>query len=132
MELAFELLKLSSVGLIAGLFSSIIANKDHRQRKWWELRVAAYQNAIEALSDLVYYYDSHYEATIEYREFSDEFKDKLDSYWEQAFPKIRKFSGSGAFLFSDKANLAFLDFMQKDDSDSYVEHLDTKLDRAKK
>jgi hypothetical protein len=132
MDLVFELLKLSSVGLIAGLFSSIIANKDYRQRKWWELRVSAYQNAIEALSDLVYYYDSHYSATIEYREFSDEYKDKLDSFWEEAYPKIRKFADSGAFLFSDKANSAFREFMQKDNSESYVEHLDTKLDRAKK
>ena len=74
MELTFELIKLAVVGLIAGLFSSIIANKDHRQRKWWELRVSAYQNAIESLSDLVYYYDVHYSATIEYRQLEKNFK----------------------------------------------------------
>lgn len=60
MELAAELLKLGVVGLIAGIFSSWLANKDYRYRKWWELRVAAYQGAIEALSDIAHYYNSHY------------------------------------------------------------------------
>ena len=53
-------------------------------------------------------------------------------FWEQAYPKIRKFADSGAFLFSDEANLALREFMQEDDSDDYVEHLDTKLARANK
>ena len=54
-----ELTKLGFVGLIAGLFSSVLSNRDYRQRKWFEMRVKAYQNAIEALSDIVYYYDKH-------------------------------------------------------------------------
>lgn len=41
-DVALELLKLASVGVVAGLFSSIVANRDHRQRKWWELRITAY------------------------------------------------------------------------------------------
>lgn len=85
MEAVLELLKLASVGLIAGLFSSFLANRDYRQRKWWELRVAAYQNAIEALSDLVYYYENHYTAEIESRELSKEVQEQLHKYWEQAF-----------------------------------------------
>jgi len=55
MDSILELIKLVGAGLIAGLFSSALANKNHRQRKWWELRVTAYQNAIDALSDLIYY-----------------------------------------------------------------------------
>jgi len=65
-DTTLELIKLASVGFIAGLFSSVIANRDHRQRKWWELRVSAYQNAIEALSDLVYYYDTRLNAEMTY------------------------------------------------------------------
>ena len=130
-DVAFELLKLASVGLIAGLFSSILANRDYRQRKWWELRVTAYQNAIDALSDIVYYYDKHYNAAIEYRELSQEFKDKLDAFWEQAFPKVRKYADTGAFLFSDEANAALRDFMRNDDEQSYEEHLDNNLFKAR-
>lgn len=130
-DAVLELLKLASVGLVAGLFSSVIANRDYRQRKWWELRVGAYQNAIEALSDLVYYYDKHYNAEIEYRELSKEFKEKLDAYWEQSFPKVRKYADSGAFLFSDEANAALRKLMTDDDEPSYVEHLDNRLAKAR-
>lgn len=130
-DTALEILKLAVVGLVAGLFSSVLANRDHRQRKWWELRVSAYQNAIEALSDLVYYYDKHFNAEIEYRELPEEFKKKLDAYWEQSFPKVRKFADSGAFLFSEEANAALRELMKDDDEQSYVEHLDNNLAKAR-
>lgn len=126
-----EILKLATVGIVAGLFSSFLANRDYRQRKWWELRVSAYQNAIEALSDLVYYYNNHYTATTEYRELSPEVESKLNAYAEQAFPKVRKFADSGAFLFSDEANAALREMMADDNSQSYVEHLDNNLFKAK-
>ncbi len=131
-EIVVDLIRLGVVGLVAGLFSSILANKDHRQRKWWELRVSAYQNAIEALSDLVYYYEKHYNAEIESRELPNEFKEKLDTYWEQAYPKIRKAADSGAFLFSDKANAALREFVDTDDHQSYFEYLDDNLCKAQK
>ena len=131
-DATLELLKLAVVGLIAGLFSSVLANRDYRQRKWWELRVSAYQNAIEALSDLVYYYDKHFNAEIEYRELPKEFKETLDAYWEQAFPKVRKFADSGAFLFSEEANAALRGLMKDDDDQSYIEHLDNNLAKARK
>ncbi len=131
-DATLELLKLAGVGLIAGLFSSFLANQDHRQRKWWELRVSAYQNAIEALSDLVYYYDKHFNAEIEYRELPKEFKAKLDAYWEQAFPKVRKFADSGAFLFSEKANAALQELMKYEHEPTYMEHLDSNLAKARK
>ena len=132
MDIVLELLKLASVGLIAGLFSSALANRDHRQRKWWELRVSAYQNAIEALSDLVYYYDKHYNAAINYREMPPEFEKNLDAYWERSFPQVRKFADSGAFLFSEEANEALREFTKRDDAQSYIEHLDTNLAKANK
>lgn len=127
-----ELLKLVSVGVIAGVFSSALANRDHRQRKWWEVRVTAYQSVIEALSDLVYYYDKHYNAAIEYRDLSEELEKKLSDYWEQSFPRARKAADSGAFLFSDKANAALREFMQDENTDWYIEHLDITLSKAKK
>ena len=131
-DAALELLKLASVGIVAGLFSSVLANRDYRQRKWWEMRVTAYQNAIEALSDLVYYFDKHFNAEIEYRKLTEEFKQKLDAYWEQSFPKVRKYADSGAFLFSAEANAALRELMKDDDEPSYMEHLDNNLSKARK
>lgn len=132
METALELVKLASVGLIAGLFSSVLANRDHRHRKWWELRIAAYQNVIEALSDLVYYYDRHFSAAIEARQLSNEFEEKLKNYWEKAYPRVRKAADSGAFLFSDEANQALRELIKDDDTDWWVEHLEIGLGKAQK
>jgi hypothetical protein len=132
MDLAAELIKLGAVGLIAGLFSSLLANRDHRYRKWWELRVNAYQGAIEALSDIVYYFDRHYNAEIGYRELSEEFKKKISDFWDTSYPKVRRLADSGAFLFSDRANAALKVFMRDDDEQSYFEHLDNNLAKSRK
>ena len=134
MDIILELLKLGSVGLIAGIFSSYLANRDYRSRKWWELRVAAYQGAIESLSDLIYYYDRHYNATVESYELPKDVKKKLDEYWESGFHKIRKSADCGAFLFSPEANTALSEFMNPSDdpNDTYDEHLDSRLSGAKK
>ncbi len=132
MEIAAELIKLGAVGLIAGLFSSLLANRDHRYRKWWELRVNAYQGAIESLSDIVYYFEKHYNAEIEYRELPDEFKNKIRDFWDASYPKVRRLADSGAFLFSDRANAALKEFMRDDDEPSYIEHLDNNLAKSKK
>ena|SRR5581483_228166 len=132
MDTFLELLKLGSVGLIAGLFSSYLANRDYRSRKWWELRVSAYQSVIESFSDLIYYYDRHYNATIKSYDLPDDFKKKLDEFWESSFHRIRKAADSGAFLFSPEANKALSEFMSQDDdpNDTYFEHLDKRLGGA--
>lgn len=132
MDVAAELFKLGAVGLIAGLFSSLLANRDHRYRKWWELRVSAYQGAIEALSDIVYYYDKHYNAEIEDRELSEEFKKQVSDFWDVSYPKVRRLADSGAFLFSDRANAALRGFVRDDNEQSYFEHLDNNLAKSQK
>jgi hypothetical protein len=59
MELANEIFKLVAVGIVSGLFSAYLANRKHRSQKWWELKVSSYQQLIEALSDLIYYFDTN-------------------------------------------------------------------------
>ena len=132
MEIILEFLKLGIVGLIAGLFSSRLANRDYRHRKWWELRVKAYQDAIEALSDIVHYYEKHYKAEIEYRELPEDFKKKISDFWDESYPKVRRLADSGAFLFSTRANAALKEFMRDDDEQTYIEHLDNNLAKSEK
>jgi hypothetical protein len=132
MNLALELLRLAVVGLIAGLFAAALSYREHRERKWWELRVAAYQNAIEALSDLIYCYDKRYHAEIEYRELPKEFDKRISAQVREAFPKVRRFADSGAFLFSDAANAALKEFVTMEDTDDYIENLDSAVTKAKK
>lgn len=64
MDIVAEILKLGSVGVIAGAFSSFSALRGYRNKKYWEKRVDLYQETIEALSDLVFFYESYYTASI--------------------------------------------------------------------
>lgn len=127
MDTFIELLKLGTVGLIAGLFSAYVATRGHRNKKWWELRVDAYKSVIEALSDLNHYFDRKYKACIENRELSDEYEAELNKFWEDSYHKVRKAADSGAFLFSEEVNQALKEFMDlKNESPlDYFEYLDS-------
>lgn len=130
MDPILEILKLAFVGLVSSLFSLYLANRGHRDRKWWEMRVSAYQNAIESLADIVYYYDTHFDAENESRELSKELEAKLKANWEQAYPKIRRYADSGAFLFSAEANAALREFFVKEHADTYFDSINIGLGRA--
>jgi hypothetical protein len=117
---------MAGAGLMAGLFAAFTGSRDHRFKKWWELRVAAYQSAIDALSDLAYAYDVRYFAEIEGRELSEERQEELGTLTVQAFTRVRKAADAGAFLFSAEANSA-LDLGRKEwgtDHITWQEHLD--------
>ncbi|NOY66930.1 MAG: hypothetical protein GXP13_05930 [Gammaproteobacteria bacterium] len=127
MDTFIELLKLGSVGLISGLFSAYIATRGHRNKKWWEMRVAAYQSVIEALSDLTHYYGTKYKAEIEHRELSDKYEAELGKFWDDSYHKVRKAADSGVFLFSEEVNRALKEFidLKNEDHQTSFEHLDS-------
>ena len=97
---------MAGAGLVAGLFTAFIGVKDHRFKKWWELRVSAYQSVIDALSDLSYAYGVRFQAEIENRDLSNERSAELELMIAEAYTRVRKAADSGAFLFSPEANAA--------------------------
>ncbi len=127
MEPYIEILKLGVVGIVSGLFSAYVATRGHRNKKWWELRVAAYQSVIEALSDLTHYYNRKYKAEIEHREISEEYEAELSKFWDSSYHKVRKAADSGVFLFSKEVNAALQEFknLQNEDHQTYFEYLDS-------
>lgn len=129
METIPELLKLAAVGLISGLFSAFVANRTHRTKRWWELRVVAYQDLINALSGVVYYYDKKYSAAIKYREISEEYEAKLGKFWDESYHKIKKAADSGVFFFTADVNEALKKFapLSHEYHLTYEEHLEAYL-----
>lgn len=83
----------------------------HRNRKWWEKRVAAYQPVIEALSDVTHYYDVQYKVEIMHRELSAEQEEELRRFWDSGCHSVRKAADTGSFLFSDDVNKALREFV---------------------
>lgn len=133
MEAILELLKLALVGIVSGVFSYFISNWRHRSEKWWDLRVAAYQEVIGALSDTTHYFDTHLDAEMMQRELSAEKTKELQTFWDNSYHKIRKSADAGAFLFSVKAEASLKRFM-KDEGvryDTYFDYLDCRLASTK-
>ena len=103
-------------GTISGATSFIFSRKNHRQQKWWELKVSAYQNAIEALSDIVYTHDEYCRRAVS--NCSPEKEDvrpdeELDNCRKKAFPIIKKITDSSGFLFSPNANKTLENFINE-------------------
>lgn len=134
METFLEILKLGAVGLTAGLFSAWIGSLSHRNLKWWEEKLDAYQSVINALSDIVYYFDVHYRAELEHREISDEREKEIRKFWDKSYHEVRKYADSGTLFFSSEANQALVQFMKLRDEnfDSYFEHIDSYSAGAEK
>jgi len=134
METFLELLKLVAVGLIAALFTARIAIRRHREQKWWELRVEAYQSVTNALSDLYHYYDAQLNAMYTNRTITEEKEIELKQMWNGGFHAVRKAAGAGAFLFSDEVDGALKDFMLKhaEDHETFDEYLDSGIAETKK
>jgi hypothetical protein len=127
-DAAIGIVKLSIVGLVSGLFSVFVATRDHRFKKWWELRVVAYQSLIEALSDLGYAYEVYLATEERSDELSDEQNEKLRALSRDGEAKLRKVADSGKFLLSAEVIKA-LDVMnaeQKTQAHSYYESLDNR------
>src|SRR5690242_19866966 len=122
MDWIVELGKLGLVGLIAGIFSSVVANRDHRQRIFWEYRARAYQQAIRSVYDLIYYYERHMATVEEGTELSPEFSIRLNSIWNKSFHNVRRLSDAGAFLLSARADQALRRFLERPNYASHYEH----------
>ena len=105
MEVFIELLKMGVVGLVAGMFSAFMALRKYKYEKWWEMRVNAYKNVIENLSDLTAIYqrrnDTWENSPVEPAEIHHEL--------ERLRTEIRKHKDMGAFLFSPEAEKALIE-----------------------
>lgn len=134
MEISSELFKLASVGLVSGLFSSFLAYRAHRQKKWWELRVTAYQELVESLSDLSLYYSKHYNAELLKYDLSPEYKKQLNEILNESHRKVRRAADKGAFIFSTEVNSALEEYIKCDDSreDTFYEHVEKHEHEVKK
>lgn len=134
MDVLLELIKLGSVGVLAGAFASFLARHEHRNKNHWERRASAYQETIEALSDLVFYYERYYTASLERREINEKHSKDLSDMWKEAHAKVRRSAHAGAFLFSDKVNEALSDFMRSGSwsFNTLEEHYEFDLTQAEK
>ena len=132
-----ELVKMAGVGIISSFFTYLLASRGFRHRKWWELKVAAYKDTIEALSDLLHYYDRHFEAEARQQDVTHAIAEQLKDIWMDCSKRIKRSAYSGAFLFSNEAEVALKEFVKAIDRhpDQYktsIEYYDAGYGTARK
>ena len=77
------------------------------RQRWWERKVQAYADIIEALADLVYYHAEHYDAELEHHhEMSATHKAEIEEHWKKSYAALKKATAIGAFLISSDAEAA--------------------------
>jgi len=99
------------LAFVAALIAAVVSVYNARFRRfarerWWERKVEAYSGIIEALSDLVYYYEEHYDAEIEGQTLSDEHRKEIAEHWQKGYAKVKRVTAIGAFLISPDAETA--------------------------
>ena len=119
-----EFIKLGVVGLVAGLFTAFIANKNFRKQQWWERRADAYSNLISSLSDLLEYYGVLMDLEEHRIEVTDERMHELSESWSAAYRHVRRSNDMGSFLYSGDVQSALAELIKTHDKkfDSIFKH----------
>ncbi len=94
-------------GVVAAIVASYLAAKwsmrKYYSEKWWERKERAYVEIIDALYDLVQYFEIH---KIDYGEgtgYTEENEKEFRKKYNQAYWKIKKATDIGAFVVSSEA-----------------------------
>lgn len=102
--------------------------------KWWERKTEAYTKIIEALADLVYYYDQIYNAEVEGQNISDNRRKEIDEHWKGAHTEMKRATNVGAFLISTEAEQSLQRFWaepeQEIDPNNWFEQLSRDYAKA--
>lgn len=91
------------------------------KERWWERKADAYTRIIEALSDLVYYYEEHYERELSHDGMSDEYKKTIDEHWRRGYAEIKRATAVGAFLISPAAASALENMWKERGKDVHID-----------
>lgn len=106
------------IAAILAFLASLIAIyntnfKRFTSERWWERKVKAYDEIIQALSDLVHYYRTLSEAEIGERSLSEKARKEINEHSRQGFNTIRKVTDMGAFIISPEALSILQDYWKE-------------------
>jgi len=102
---------LAFIASLAAIYSSRF--RRFAQERWWERKAKAYEDIIQALSDLVQYYRTLSEAEIGERSLSKESRKEINEHSRQGFNTIRKATDIGAFIISPEALRILQDYWKE-------------------
>lgn len=129
--MSLEILKifiqiLLSVG--AAFLGAWLASRRFRNERWWEKKSEAYSELVEALHNMRWPSNEHFEAGIEQRDLSEEYSQELWQEFKKARKVVWKITESSSFLISSDV-LKAVQEMERGlstarSADSWFGHLD--------
>jgi len=129
----------AGLAFIASVIAVVVSAYNARfsrfaSERWWERKAEAYVQIINALSDLVFYYEQTYNAEFEGRELSDARKEEINRDWQRGFLQVKKASNIGAFMISKKAEDALKQYWgeptERHDPGDWFWHLEYNYSKA--
>ena len=128
------------IALMGSFGATWLALRGERQNRWLERKTEAYITIIDALYDIIDYYDLVMDEELNRQELPKERKKEIELRQREAHSKVKKAALGGQFLISNEAKAALEHFRKEPNetagqiyvSMSWFEHADITLSLAKK
>jgi hypothetical protein len=123
----------AAIGLVTAIVTAIatvrLSARQFRSQHWWERKVEAYSDIIEALHGMHRFDAEAFDAAIEGRELSQEYHDRLLQEWRAGHERLKKAEAYGALIIHPDAYAALKKLRiemarASDPNSSWDEHLD--------
>lgn len=101
-QLVFQLLVTGSAAFLAAW----LGTRRFRRERWWERKVEAYTDLINALHSMKWHTSEHFDAEIEYSALSEEYTDELWKRFVNARREVSRIAETASFLVSDEIQVA--------------------------
>ena len=121
-EIVLTLLKGIGIAAASSFITVRLSIKQFRTQRWWEKKVEAYQNIIEAFHKSKKFESEHLTAEFKGREVDEDRGAELVKQSKEAYEEISRACDVGRFLLSDKAVSILDEFKKKYDNQPRYEN----------
>ena len=90
------------IAVVTSLLTVRLALQRFRRERWWDRKAESYSRIVEALHGLVDFYEVSFDDHISHRERNEDQEAKMEAEFEQHRREVRKATGIGAFIISEK------------------------------
>jgi hypothetical protein len=105
------------LAFIASLIAIYNTNfKRFTSERWWERKVKAYEDIVDALSGLIHYYRTLMDEELGEKQLSKEAQAEFNKRSRQGFNTIRRATDMGAFIISSEASDILQEFWKESEN----------------
>lgn len=112
-QFVISILSAFLIAILTSWGTVYFALKQFYSERWWVRKDEAYTAIINALSDLVSYYEAFYDETIGIKKISKERREEMNEISKKGHAILKRATNIGAFVISKEAELALKRYWQE-------------------